>query len=142
MTALDNARAVVDTYDVYEATAALRALIAEVEEEHREAALRELHHFEVEQAIERVLNLTGSPAPEARRILTEALESKLETPADVDPFTVRALILALATYPPDSELGTSDPFIDVGVFAGDNNEWHTVIEWGVGVHPYAPKETS
>lgn len=167
MSALDSARKVIARFDEYKRTLngriraddlgdALRDLVDEVDAEHRDASLRELHHFETEAAITAALDVVRSGSvplgvpvarhydrllAETRRILTAALESKAEPPADEsDPFTVRGLMRALATFPPDAELGTSDPFIDVGAYAGPDRDWHDLVVWGEGVKTYTPKE--
>lgn len=53
--------------------------------------------------------------------------------------TVGELILALATYPLESEVTISDPFIDLGVLVdegGEGPEYYTVYEPYAGVTPY------
>jgi len=57
-------------------------------------------------------------------------------PATPDPheITVAELLLALATFPQDATLSTTDPFVEVGVLVA--GEWHPLIEWHAAAQRY------
>lgn len=52
---------------------------------------------------------------------------KKPAPSDPIRITVADALLALASYPQDAELITTDPFVPVGVMVGD--EVHELLDW-------------